>query len=341
MAEDDRKTGRSRRRPSVRSHANHRCRSGAVERTRYVATRIPPLMRRDQGMIDVLTEHNAHRVDVAYAEFAKPVRLIRGLGFDAGASIDQLLEVRIDILHPLEQMNALRARIALDEVHRGVVAPDDGVGLLAVVTGKTQGAILPSPCGPALLLRDENEPFTRGRVRRPVSLDLGERHLADLHPKRPVCKRGDNIGCGREHVGCARGALTAAQQAQVTLPQQDRREGYLVAAAASTSTTTPSPCSGSVKLIPYVFKTWAGTVLASRLNDQDRAMSNTMSACWVAFATRGTPSCSGALSWPAYTPARDEQMEFGEVVTVRQPQRRAAFDLLVTQFMATAGSGRD
>ena len=37
--------------------------------------------------------------------------------------------------------------------------------------------------------------------------------------------------------------------------------------------------------IPYVFKTWRGTPLAKFLSDQDRAMSNTMSACWIAFAT--------------------------------------------------------
>ena len=92
--------------------------------------------------------------------------------------------------------------------------------------------------------------------------------------------------------------------------------------------------------IPYVFKTWAGTALAKFMSDQDRALSNTMSACWIAFATRGTPACAGAPQWPAYTAARDEQMEFGEVIAVRQPPRRAAFDLYVAQFMATAASAK-
>ena len=103
--------------------------------------------------------------------------------------------------------------------------------------------------------------------------------------------------------------------------------------------TVPGASHGSE--IPYVFKTWAGTAVAKLLTDQDRAMSNTMSACWVAFATRGTPSCAGAPAWPAYTPARDEQMEFGEVVAVRQPSRRAAFDMYVNQFMIVAAKGRD
>jgi para-nitrobenzyl esterase len=98
------------------------------------------------------------------------------------------------------------------------------------------------------------------------------------------------------------------------------------------------PGAGHGPEIPDVFKTWANTALAKFLSEQDRAMSNTMSACWVAFATSGTPSCAGAPPWPAYTPARDEQMEFGEVITVRQPARREAFDLFVNQFMTLAGN---
>ena len=83
------------------------------------------------------------------------------------------------------------------------------------------------------------------------------------------------------------------------------------------------PGAGHGSEIPYIFKTWTGTALARALTEQDRAMSNLMSACWVAFATNGTPACDGAPSWPAYTPARDEQMEFGTAVTVRPPPRRA------------------
>jgi para-nitrobenzyl esterase len=68
-------------------------------------------------------------------------------------------------------------------------------------------------------------------------------------------------------------------------------------------------------------------------------MSTLMSACWVAFATSGIPSCAGAPAWPAYTAERDEQMEFGDVVAVARPARRDAFDLYVKQFMSTAGNG--
>lgn len=85
--------------------------------------------------------------------------------------------------------------------------------------------------------------------------------------------------------------------------------------------------------IPYVFKTWEGTTLARFLSPQDRRMSETLSACWVSFAKVGAPSCPGAPTWPAYSPEKDLQIEFGEVISVGTPQRAAAFDLLVEQFM--------
>jgi para-nitrobenzyl esterase len=102
--------------------------------------------------------------------------------------------------------------------------------------------------------------------------------------------------------------------------------------------TVPGAAHGSE--IPYVFKTWSGTALARLLDDQDRQMSDTMSACWVAFAKQGAPSCAGAPRWPAYTAENDLQMEFGEQISVRQIERAAAFDLLVEQFLKTAAHPR-
>ncbi|MBV9541141.1 MAG: carboxylesterase/lipase family protein, partial [Alphaproteobacteria bacterium] len=69
--------------------------------------------------------------------------------------------------------------------------------------------------------------------------------------------------------------------------------------------------------IPYVFST--GSALASRfgisLCDDDRAMEALMHSCWVGFAKTGTPKCNG-VNWPAYTPARDQLLEFGPKVEV-------------------------
>lgn len=85
--------------------------------------------------------------------------------------------------------------------------------------------------------------------------------------------------------------------------------------------------------IPYVFKTWGLTPqIAAMVTDADKAMSNTMSACWVAFAKTGQPACDGAPAWPAYDPAKDELMEFAPKITVHKPEKAAAFDMIVAQY---------
>src|SRR5438067_2245692 len=99
------------------------------------------VIRRDFArlvVIDVLAEHNAYPVDVAHTEFANPIRLICWLRSNVGASIDHFPEVRIDVLDPLEQVNALRALIASNKMNGGVIAPDNGVCFVAEVPGKTQ-----------------------------------------------------------------------------------------------------------------------------------------------------------------------------------------------------------
>jgi para-nitrobenzyl esterase len=104
--------------------------------------------------------------------------------------------------------------------------------------------------------------------------------------------------------------------------------------AAARRSATPGANHGAE--IPYVFKTWENMpVLARLMSAQDKAMSNTMSACWTAFAKTGKPSCPGAPEWPAYTPATDQQMEFGVEIRVAKPSRAKAFDLLVSQALST------
>jgi len=109
---------------------------------------------------------------------------------------------------------------------------------------------------------------------------------------------------------------------------------YFSYVAAARRSAVPGANHGSE--IPYVFRTWINTpVLARLMNDADKAMSNLMSACWVAFAKTSKPSCAGAPDWPAYDPKTDQQLAFGIETKVEKPPRAAAFDLLVAQFMST------
>jgi len=97
-----------------------------------------------------------------------------------------------------------------------------------------------------------------------------------------------------------------------------------------------APGAGHGTEIPYVFRTWAGTPLENFLSPDDRALSQMMSACWVAFARNGTPACEGAPAWPSYDGGRDALMEFGRSVSVHRPERAAAYDLMVEQFMGAS-----
>jgi para-nitrobenzyl esterase len=109
---------------------------------------------------------------------------------------------------------------------------------------------------------------------------------------------------------------------------------YFSYVAAARRNAVPGASHGSE--IPYVFRTWTRTpVLARAMTDQDKAMSTTMSACWVSFAKAGKPSCAPAPDWPAYDPKTDRQMEFGIDTKVEKPPRAAAFDLLVKQALST------
>jgi para-nitrobenzyl esterase len=76
--------------------------------------------------------------------------------------------------------------------------------------------------------------------------------------------------------------------------------------------------------IQYVFEYWGRRTPMSVVSDQDRAMARAMNACWAAFARTGTPACEPA--WPAYDPARDELLEFGDQIAVRQSFRDADLD---------------
>jgi len=105
---------------------------------------------------------------------------------------------------------------------------------------------------------------------------------------------------------------------------------YFSYVAAARRNAVPGAGHGSE--IPYVFKTWLQTPLLARAIIQaDKDMSSMMSACWVAFAKTGKPSCAPAPEWPAYDPKTDQQMEFGLQTKVGKPERAAAFDVIIEQ----------
>src|SRR5262249_30786313 len=89
-------------------------------------------------VLDVLPEHDSYAVDVAHTELANSIRLVRWLLWNPGTSIDDFSVVSVNILDPLEQVDATRAAFAFDEVNRGVIAPHDRVGFVAKIPPKAQ-----------------------------------------------------------------------------------------------------------------------------------------------------------------------------------------------------------
>jgi para-nitrobenzyl esterase len=78
---------------------------------------------------------------------------------------------------------------------------------------------------------------------------------------------------------------------------------------------------------PYVFDTQMIIPnYASEIVQEDRDHAAVMHSCWVAFAKTGVPTCSNAPAWPAYTPARDQLIEFGLTTEVRTHFRKTELD---------------
>ena len=84
--------------------------------------------------------------------------------------------------------------------------------------------------------------------------------------------------------------------------------------------------------IPFVFD----TASTDRLSDADRAVTNAVHSCWVAFAKTATPVCTGAPAWPAYHRAEDSLLEFGDTIAVRTTPDRAVLDFLEQQLLPAA-----
>ena len=84
--------------------------------------------------------------------------------------------------------------------------------------------------------------------------------------------------------------------------------------------------------IPFVFKTLTDIPLVGRFaTDEDRTMSEILSACWTSFARTSAPDCGPHLAWPAYS-AEDTLMLFdadpGTVSDYRSAQMGIVTELL-------------
>ncbi|MBL9123738.1 MAG: carboxylesterase family protein [Planctomycetaceae bacterium] len=78
--------------------------------------------------------------------------------------------------------------------------------------------------------------------------------------------------------------------------------------------------------IAYVFDNL--DMLPRKFTDADRKLAETMSAYWVAFAKMGDPNVAGLPSWPAYNPADEPYLAFGDSATLEHHLRQEKLDLI-------------
>lgn len=77
--------------------------------------------------------------------------------------------------------------------------------------------------------------------------------------------------------------------------------------------------------VPYPF----GNVAQTGPSDAtDEEISRVMRKAWVAFATRGDPNTAGVPHWPAYRPADDNHLAFGDTVAEGAAWRQPQLDFL-------------
>ncbi|MGA2736479.1 MAG: carboxylesterase family protein [Bryobacteraceae bacterium] len=92
--------------------------------------------------------------------------------------------------------------------------------------------------------------------------------------------------------------------------------------------------------IPYIWQTLPDSVYGTQAsfigdfsvnpdtyNEQDRRLSQAMSAAWVAFAKTGSPNGAGLVSWPAFD-GKESYMEFGDGIGVKESLRKAQIDFM-------------
>ena len=86
------------------------------------------------------------------------------------------------------------------------------------------------------------------------------------------------------------------------------------------------PGANHASEIPYVFNDQDDIpVYSSEIVDEDRAVARLMHSCIVGYAKTGRPACAGQ-DWPAYSPASDQLLEFGQSSGVRTHFRKVQLD---------------
>jgi len=88
--------------------------------------------------------------------------------------------------------------------------------------------------------------------------------------------------------------------------------------------------------IQYAWEYWGRRTPMSMVSAKDQAVATLMHACWVSFAKTGAPKC-GDTAWPAYTPAKDQLMEFGATSGVRTNLRKPQLDFQQAATLPTLG----
>jgi para-nitrobenzyl esterase len=91
--------------------------------------------------------------------------------------------------------------------------------------------------------------------------------------------------------------------------------------------------------IQYVWEYWGRRTPMSQVSAKDQAVASLMHACWVSFAKTSVPKC-GTDAWPAYTPTKDQLMEFGTSSGVRTNFRKKQLDAEQTVVLPTLALGK-
>jgi len=87
------------------------------------------------------------------------------------------------------------------------------------------------------------------------------------------------------------------------------------------------PGTNHASEIPFVFDSLDAVPGRTPLiTSSERAEASLAHSCWVGFARTGRPACAGGQEWPAYTPASDQLLEFGDPAGVRTHFRKAQLD---------------
>jgi para-nitrobenzyl esterase len=86
------------------------------------------------------------------------------------------------------------------------------------------------------------------------------------------------------------------------------------------------PGTNHASEIPFVFDSLEAVPgRAALITPSERATAAIAHSCWVGFAKTGRPACDGE-TWPAYTPASDQLLEFADPPAVRAHFRKAQLD---------------